>query len=608
MLKLISVRLKQIVSNLDVRKPIALVWSLAGGMTLLVVLMIVVETALFFGSLYAVKGLVDIVAQQDFGSPAFANQIIRQVALAGILAGFYNVVKAVSAYTTERQAAKVSEYINNKIHEKAVSLELAYYESPAYFDILQRAREAGAERPNAVIIALLDTVKNLLSMLAIASIIIAIDWLLLPILVLFVLPTLFVRIHYAGKANDLRIKNTPLERKTTYLSNLTTTEISAKEVRAYNLGDYFKKQYFTIRLQLMTERLKISLQRTKGEVITTSLASLGFFACIFYIAMGAINGTVSAGDITIFLVVFPQIFNLLQGITAAISTVYQNNIFVNSIFELFEIKSDFAETKTPIAIPSRGSLTLAMQHVSFTYPHRQTPALKDVNMEIPVGKIVGLVGLNGAGKSTLIKLLTRLYDTTEGAIKLGGVDIRQFSLADYRREIGVVFQDFTKFNVSVSENIFLGDIFRSEQDIDDMSKAARLSGAYEFIRHFDKGYDTMMGRIFDDGQEVSIGQWQKLAIARALYNRGRFLILDEATSALDATAEYALFDTLRSHFGSKGTLVISHRYSTVRNTDYVYVLDEGRIIEEGPPLVLARANGRYAALFNKEILDEEPLH
>src|SRR5690606_34966335 len=202
--------------------------------------------------------------------------------------------------------------------------------------------------------------------------------------------------------------------------------------------------------------------------------------------------------------------------------------------------------------------------------------------------IVGLVGLNGAGKSTLIKLLTRLYDTTEGAIKLGGTDIRQFSLADYRREIGVVFQDFTKFNVSVSENIFLGDIHRSEPNIDDMSNAARLSGAYEFIRHFDKGYHTMMGRIFEEGQEVSIGQWQKLATARALYNSGRFLVLDEATSALDATAEYALFDTLRSHFGGKGTLVISHRYSTVRNTDYVYVLDKGRIIEEGPPLVLAR--------------------
>ncbi|HWK56108.1 MAG TPA: ABC transporter ATP-binding protein [Parapedobacter sp.] len=607
MIKSISIRFQQILSNLDVRKPIALVWSLAGGMTLLVILMIVVETALFFGSLYALKGLLDIVAQQDFGNPDFADQIIRQVAFAGILAGLYNVAKAISAYTTEIQAAKVSEHINNKIHEKAVSLELAYYESPAYFDILQRAREAGSERPNAVIIALLDTVKNLLSMLAIASIIISIDWLLLPILVLFVLPTLFVRIHYSGKLNELRIKNTPLERKTTYLSNLITTEVSAKEVRAYNLGHHFKKQYFGIRLQLMAERLKISLQRTKGEVLTTSLASLGFFACIFYIAMGAINGTVSAGDITIFLVIFPQIFNLMQGVTAAISVVYQNNIFVNSIFELFEMESDFDKTHNPAPIPGGPDMCIEMKHVSFTYPHLHTPTLEDISIDIPVGKIVGLVGLNGAGKSTLIKLITRLYDPTEGRIELGGMDIRRFSLSDYRKQIGVVFQDFTRFNMSVAENISLGDISRGEHSKDDISNAAKLSGAHEFIRQFDKGYDTMMGRIFEDGQEVSIGQWQKLATARALYSSGHFLILDEATSALDTTAEYTLFDKLRSHVGNRGTLVISHRYSTVKNADYVYVLDRGRIVEEGSPLLLARSNGTYATLFNNEILDEESL-
>jgi len=592
-------KFRKVGSGLNLRKTLELVWSLTGGLTLWVVFLIFLETGLFLGSLYALKGLIDLIAGQVYLEIGGQQQIMQQIGIAGILAVLHNGMKSITVYFSEKQAALVAEHINDRIHGTAVQMNLSFYESPAYFDLLQRAKEAGADRPNAVLISLLDTLKNALNLGAIAAVMVGIDWILLPLLVAFIVPSLFVKIVYSEKLYALRLKNTGLERKSSYLSQLITTDAPAKEIRIYGLGEYLKDKYLQIRYALLKERLNIASKRTKSEVFTHLLASAGFFACIFYMTMSALDGGVGAGDIAIFMVIFPQVFHLLQGFAIGISVIYQNNIYVQSIFELFGLEAQQGK-ESPSAkgkVPLPASL-IEMKDVSFTYPHAQTKSLDRIHLKMEYGQIVGLVGMNGAGKSTLIKLLTRLYEPDEGQILWNGQNINEVDETLYRKQFGVVFQDFTRFHATVQDNVRFGDLSTdAEARIHEM---IHRTGASSFVDHFEQGMYTMMGRQFEDGREVSIGQWQKLATSRALYNTGSYVILDEASSALDTHSEWELFGSLRQKIDGRGALLISHRYSTVRQADYIYVLSEGQIIEEGTPHELSLRKGAYYDLFKDE--------
>ena len=599
----ITGKLKRVSANLNVGRTVKLVWSMARGWTIIAILMIILETAFMLGSLYSLKTLIDVFTKSLLTGAAKEMLIVKYTAIAAVIGVLYYVIRAISAYVSEIQAARVSELIDDKIHEIAANLEVSFYESPEYFDILKRAKDAGSYRPNLVIISLLDIVKNCLSLLGAGIMLISINWILLPMLVLFVVPTLLVKIYFSDKANTLRIKHTATERKTSYLSTLITSDVTAKEVRSYHLGTYFKEQYYHIRMALLNERLKISYNRTIGEAATAAVANLGFFVCLGYIMISTINSGQVMGNITVFLFIFPQIFNFLQTIASGIAVVYQNNIFVAGIFELFDLKQETAEEGEVKPVPDEAVVNIELKNVGFTYQGTGKPVLTDINLKLPSGKIIAVVGLNGAGKTTLIKLLCRLYEPTSGTITLGGEDIRNYSKKDYRKQISAVFQDFCKYNFSAADNIRFGDIDRINPDPNDIVIAAKHSGADDYIKNFEKKYDTMMGKVFEDGHEISIGQWQKLATARALYSPSKFLILDEATSALDAVAENELFNSFRQHIGNRAALIISHRHSAVKHADYIYVLSNGRIQQQGTDEELLAMEGDYSKLFRKTNLE-----
>jgi ATP-binding cassette subfamily B protein len=596
MVQSFSEKLTKFKTNLNLKRTLDLVWNAARGWLILSVLMIVVETTSFLGSLYALKILIDKIAHIDLNDKHSGDTILKYVALAGVLAVIYAIARSISTYVTEVQATKIASFMDEKIHVTAVEMDLSHYESPDYFDILQRAKDAGTDRPNLVITTMVEIAKNTLNLCAVGSMFISINLFLLPLLVVFVLPTLFVRIHFSNKQNSWRIKHTSLERKSAYLSTLITSDVSAKEIRSFNLGNYFKSLYQTLRLEVYTVKLGISYKRTLSELITTSIASIGFFTCIGYIAMGSISGTNTIGDIVLFLVIFPQSFTLMQNISAGISILYSNSIYINSIYELFDLKKSAVRNIECKSIPADLALDLELKDVSFTYPHASRTTLKRLNLKIPSGKIVAIVGLNGAGKSTLIKLLCRLYEPDSGCLTLGNTDIREFDVADYRRQVSPVFQDFSRYNFSAADNIRFGDL-ENENGRQDVVKAAKNSGAHRFIEALPDGYDTIMGRLFENGHEVSIGQWQKLAIARAFYSKARFLIFDEATSALDAVAEQELFDSFRQHIGNRAALIVSHRHSAVKHADYIYVLSGGQILQQGTDEELLNMPGDYAKLF-----------
>lgn len=598
MTKIIINKLHKLSTNLNLLRILKLIWSASRGWTTISIAIIIVESGLFFSSLFMLKKLIDTVSKHGINNLQNESEVIKYLILSALSAVAYAAVKAVSSYITVKQSGEVAEYIDSKIHESAIGLDLSFYESPEYFDILKRAKDMGSDRPNQIVYSIVDIAKNTISLIFIASMLVAIDWRLFPILTIFVIPTLWVRIKFADSQNALRIAQTAMERKTGYLSTLLTTDTHAKEIRSFGLGDYLRKIQIGIRLDLLAGKLKISKSNTYKELMISTIAALGFFSCIAFIAIGSIHGRTSVGDITLFLVVFPQSFSTLQGLSGSISTLYQNNIFVKSIFELFDLKSSLPETKNPLPIPNDPLIDLEIKNMSFTYPHANRPTLTDINIKMPAGKIVAVVGMNGAGKSTLIKLMCRLYDPSSGQITLNGTDIRNFESTQYRKQICAVFQDFGKFNVSAADNIRFGDI-DGQRPEEEIIEAARNSGADSFIDTFPDGYQTIMGRIFEDGHEVSIGQWQKLAIARAFYSKSRFIILDEATSALDANAEKILFNSFRERIGNRAAIVISHRQSAVKHADYIYMLSDGKIVEAGTDEELMAQQGHYYKLFNK---------
>jgi ATP-binding cassette subfamily B protein len=603
MIKSVAHKFKKVSTNLNITRIIRLIWDASKEWTSISVFFIILESGLFFSSLYLLKALVDTISKHGITDIKNEPEVVKFVIYATLSAIFYVSVKAISGYITEKQSGKVSEYIDDKIHRSAIGLDLSFYESPEYFDILKRARDMGSDKPNLIVSTLVDIAKNSLSLIFIGSMLIAIDWRLFPILALFVIPTMWVRISFADSQNLLRLKQTALERKSTYLSSLLTSDIHAKEIRSFGLGDYIRNIYVKIRLDLLEGRLKLSKERTHKELITSLIATLGFFSCIAYIAIGSIHGITSVGDITVFLVAFPQSFYLLQGLSSGISTLYQNNIFVKSVFELFDLESSLPENPDPKPIPQDAQIDLELKNVSFIYPHAEVNTLTDINIKMPAGKIIAIVGSNGAGKSTLIKLLCRLYDPTSGQITLNGSNIKNFSSFEYQKQICAVFQDFGKYNVSVADNIRFGDIHQ-DRSHEEIMEAAKNSGADLFIDKFPAGYESIMGRIFEDGHEVSIGQWQKLAIARAFFSKSRFVVLDEATSALDATAEKELFDSFRERIGNRAALIISHRQSAVKHADYIYVLSNGRIGESGTHDELIKLKGVYYNLFNNDSTTE----
>lgn len=556
---------------------------------------IILESVCWLGTIYTLKLLIDqLVQNKNTGYQHILNYII----LAGGVSVFYACVKNISGFLNEKQSAEANHLLDQRIHDHVLKLDLVHYDNPQYLDIVKRAKEAAIDRPYAVVSSLLEIAKNGLMLLTIGYILMSIDWLLLPLLALFVLPLLFIRIRFSDKIYQWQKAHTGLERQASYLSHLMTSDTVAKEVRAFSLGNYFLPKYSSIKKRLLDKKNGLNFKRTIAELVTAVLGTIAFFVVTGYIILGTINGTTSVGDIAVFLVVFPQSFNVMQALAGSISKFYQNSIYLNDAFELFGLSSELPEPEKPVTIPPNKEFRI--DHLYFKYPHSKEMVLEDISVVIPAGKIVALVGLNGAGKSTLVKLISRLYDPVDGQIKSGGIDIRQFDSKSYRKSISTVFQDFVCYNVSVADNIHFGDITaeKREQEIKD---AAIQSGAHQYVKQFSEEYETLLGRTFEGGKEISIGQWQMLAVARALYSRANLIVMDEATSALDVTAEAALFQSIRNHAANKSILMITHRTSAIMQADYIYVMADKRIVESGTHEKLMALNGRYAKLFTTSI-------
>jgi ATP-binding cassette subfamily B protein len=562
---------------------------------------VVIQAGLPLLVLYLTKLIVDAVsAGVTSGTVGFETVLlyIGFAALAGLFASF---VGSLEGLASEAQGHLVTDHVLEVIHDKSVVVDLAYYEDARYHDTLHRAQQQAPYRPTRVLSGLLQVARNGLTAVGIVALLATVHLALAGLLFAAVVPSLFVRLRHADRTYRWQLRRAPTERRASYFSWILVNAIPAKEVRTGGLGPPLIDRFRNLRGILRDEKIQLSRTRIAGEMGAQALAAIAVFASFGLVAFQTFQGVLSLGDLVMYFGAVQKGQSVMAGLFGAVGSLYENNLFLSLLDDFLEVSPKVTTPEDPRPIPRPIRHGVVFEDVSFRYPGSSRPLLADVDLTIRPGEVVALVGPNGAGKTTIAKLLCRLYDPDKGLITLDGVDVREFRPEEYRRQMGVMFQDFGRYQLSARENIWFGDVCR-EPEGGWIEKAARTAGADPFIRELRYGYDTVLGRLFEDGEELSTGEWQRVALARAFAGDAQLLVVDEPTSALDAEAEAEFFGTLRRLVRERSALLISHRFSTVRMSDRIYVLDEGRIIESGSHDELMRAGGMYAGLFRMQAL------
>jgi ATP-binding cassette subfamily B protein/ATP-binding cassette subfamily C protein len=491
---------------------------------------------------------------------------------------------------------QLGQKVNTLILEKAQTLSLVQFENSEFYDKLVRVRREASTRPLALVMKSLGLIQNLIMLISFGVLLVHFSPWALVLLVVGALPVFFAEAHFSGDAFRLFTRRAPESRQQSYIETLLSHETYIKEVKLFGFAPLLLQRYRDTFARLYAEDRRLTLRRDGWGFGLGLLGTAAFYVAYAWVVIDAVHGQISLGQMTMYLVLFKQGQSAVSSSLSAISGLYEDGLYLTSLYEYLAepVQADTGHL-TVGACPGDG---LRFENVGFRYPGASRPALENIDLQLVPGKSVALVGENGSGKTTLIKLLTRLYRPDQGRILLDGSDLQDWQETALRRRIGVIFQDYIRYQFSVGENIGVGDTL-AFNDAQRWKEAAAQGMAAPFIEGLDKGYATQLGRWFAGGQELSGGQWQKIALSRAYMRReADILILDEPTSALDPAAEAAVFEHFSQHSEGRMTLLISHRFSSVRNADHIIVLQQGQILEQGGHDQLIAADGHYAQLFD----------
>ncbi len=566
-----------------------LAWQASPSASLGISLLTVVSAVLPLSIAYVGKLIVDSVVASS--RPLTEQWVFVEL---GLVAG-QALVQRLLFLMRSQLGAKLGLDVNIKILEKALTLELSHFENSEFYDQLTKARREASSRPVAMVSDILQLIQNLLTLVGYVALLVAFSkWAILA-LVIAALPATVAEMKFSNTAFRLRNWRSADSRRLNYVEYILATDTHAKEVKALGLGNVLMERYKTTGRQFYEEDKKLAISRSAWAYCLSLLALAAFYGCYLIIAVAAATGTMTLGMMTLYVVAFRQGQQAFQSCLTAIGSMYEHNLYMSNLFEYFAIPVVQPQRDpSPLVTTERG---LRFENVGFHYPGQADWALKGITLEIPEGQSLALVGHNGAGKTTLIKLLTRLYDPTEGTIFLDGKDLKGWDEVALRRRVSVVFQDFNKYQLSLGENIGLGSVDHLEDETR-IAHALELSGGTEILNALPDGFKTPLGRWFLDGLELSGGQWQKVALARAfMREEADILILDEPTAALDAEAEHAVFERFRELTRGRTSILISHRFPTVRMADRIIVIEGGKIVEQGTHDSLVAKQGRYAKLF-----------
>ena len=577
-----------------------LVWQTSPWMTVVSSILRIARSATPLGLLYIGKLIIDQVIAITRNHAIGTHYLWQLVATEFALAIISDMLSRAITLMDSLLGDLFSNHTSVRIMEHAATLDLDQFEDAVFYDKLERARQQTVGR-TILLSQVMSQVQDLITMGFLAVGLMAFNPWLIILLLIAIIPAFLGESHFNDQSYALTRGQTPERRELDYVRYLGASDETAKEVKIFDLSGFIIDRFKQLSNKFYWDNRRLSIQRSLWGTFFAMLGSIGYYAAYVYIIIKAVEGTVSIGELAFLAGSFRQLRSLLEGILTRFTAVSQGAIYLRDFFEFFDIKPKIKLADKPLPFPKTIQEGFTFENVGFKYINSERWANRHLNFNLNPGEKLALVGENGAGKTTLVKLLARLYDPTEGRILLDGHDLRDYDLADLRLNIGIIFQDYLRYQMTFAQNIAVGNIAQKENR-PLIENSARQSLADKLAARLPGAYDQQLGKRFADGVELSGGEWQKVALARAYMRDAQLLILDEPTSALDARAEYDVFQRFAELTKGKSAVLISHRFSTVRMADRILVLEKGELIEIGSHEELLIKGGRYAELFDLQAM------